>query len=78
MARITCSRCGEAVPQMAKPPLRGKIGQEIHANVCQTCWDEWSRGEVMLINEYRLNLADPEHRKALYDHMREFFNLPRT
>ena len=76
MAEITCSRCGRSVPQMAKPPIRAKIGREIYEHVCQECWDEWSRGEIMLINEYHLNLADPEHRKLLYDYMRQFFNLP--
>jgi Fe-S cluster biosynthesis and repair protein YggX len=75
MAEITCTRCGATAEQMAKAPIRGRIGQEIHANVCEKCWDDWMRGEVMLINEYRLNLADPEHRKVLYEHMRQFFNL---
>jgi Fe-S cluster biosynthesis and repair protein YggX len=73
---ITCSRTGEQVPKMDKPPLRGKIGLEIWEKVGQAAWDEWAQSEVMVINEYRLNLADPEHRKALYGHMREFFNIP--
>ena len=73
---ITCSRTGKVVPQMEKPPMRGKIGQEIWENVSQEAWDEWTRREVMPINEYGLNLADPEDRKVLYENMREFFNLP--
>ena len=78
MAEITCSRCGQTAERLARPPIRGKIGQEIYESVCQACWDEWAAGEVMMINEYRLNLADPEHRKALYDHMREFFKLKKS
>ena len=73
---ITCSKTGKRVPKMDKPPMRGKVGQEVWNNVGQEAWDEWMKMEVMVINEYRLNLADAEHRKALYDHMREFFNLP--
>jgi Fe-S cluster biosynthesis and repair protein YggX len=73
---ITCLRTGKVVAQMEKPPIRGKIGQEIWENAGQEAWDEWARTEVMVINEYRLNLADPEHRQVLYGHMREFFNLP--
>jgi Fe-S cluster biosynthesis and repair protein YggX len=75
MAEINCSRCKKAAPQMDKPPMRGKIGLEIHASACQECWDEWGQGEVMIINEYRLSLADPEHRKVLYGHMRDFFGI---
>jgi Fe-S cluster biosynthesis and repair protein YggX len=75
MANITCTRCSESAPQMEKPPIRGKVGLDIQAAACQECWDEWTSGEVMIINEYRLNLADPEHRKVLYSHMRKFFNM---
>jgi len=77
MSEITCSRCEKVAPKMPKAPLRGKIGLELHNNVCQECWDEWenSRQEVMIINEYRLNLANPDHRKVLYDHMRQFFGI---
>jgi Fe-S cluster biosynthesis and repair protein YggX len=32
----------------------------------------------MLINEYRLNLVDPEARKALERQMRAFLNVPAT
>lgn len=78
MADITCSRCGKTAPQMEKAPLRGKIGMEIHASGCQECWNEWAQGEVMIINEYRLNLADPEHRQVLYDHMRQFFSIDKA
>ena len=75
MAEVTCTRCRQTAEKLEKPPIRGKIGQEIFDNVCKGCWDEWAAGEIMLINEYRLNLADPEHRKMLYQHMHQFFSL---
>jgi len=75
MAEVLCTRCGKSAEKLEKPPLRGKIGQDIYEHVCRSCWEEWSQGEVMLINEYRLNLADPEHRKVLYQNMRQFLNL---
>jgi Fe-S cluster biosynthesis and repair protein YggX len=70
------TRTGEVGKKMEKPPIGGKIGKELHEHVSEESWSEWSTLEIKLINEYRLNLADPEHRKVLYTHMREFFNIP--
>jgi Fe-S cluster biosynthesis and repair protein YggX len=73
--RITCSRCGQASEAMAQPPMPTSLGTEVQQRVCQACWREWLRAQVMLINEYRLNLVDPEARKALEEQMRTFLNL---
>jgi Fe-S cluster biosynthesis and repair protein YggX len=72
---ITCSRCGQATEAMAQPPMPTALGSEVQERVCPACWREWLRAQVMVINEYRLNLIDPEARKALEGQMRTFLNL---
>jgi Fe-S cluster biosynthesis and repair protein YggX len=60
---------------MAQPPMSTALGAEVQKQVCPTCWREWLRAQVMLINEYRLNLIDPDARKALEGQLRTFLNL---
>jgi Fe-S cluster biosynthesis and repair protein YggX len=75
---ITCSRCGAVTEPLPQPPLPTAAGKEVHARVCPACWKEWLGVQVMLINEYRLNLIDPQARTALERQMREFLNLGAT
>ncbi len=73
--RITCSRCGQETEAMTTPPMPTALGAEVQLGVCQACWHEWLRAQVMLINEYRLNLVDPEARRVLEGQLRAFLNL---
>lgn len=72
---IVCSRCGGTVEPLPQPPLPTPVGREVHAKVCPACWKEWLSVQVMLINEYRLNLIDPGARAALEGQMRAFLKL---
>ena len=72
---INCSRCGNAVEPLSHPPLPTALGREIQTRVCPACWKEWLAVQVMLINEYRLNLIDPQARAALEGQLREFLKL---
>ncbi len=73
--RIVCSRCGQTGEAMPQPPMPTALGGEIREKVCPACWREWLGVQVMLINEYRFNLMDPEARKALEAQMRAFLKL---
>lgn len=73
---VTCCRCGATAEAMASPPLPTTTGKEVHERVCAACWQEWLRTQIMLINEYRLNLMDPEARRELEKQMRLFLQLP--
>lgn len=75
-ATVHCARCGRTeAPALARPPLRGPVGEEIRARVCADCWAEWQNAEVMVINELRLNFMDPGSQQILDKHMREFLLL---
>jgi Fe-S cluster biosynthesis and repair protein YggX len=72
---IQCTRCGSTAEPLPQPPLPTPVGREIQARVCPACWKEWLGVQVMLINEYRLNLIDPQARAALETQMRAFLKL---
>jgi Fe-S cluster biosynthesis and repair protein YggX len=74
---ITCVRCGNP----GDPPEAKRVGfprafkDEVLARVCQACWKEWEGMEVKVINEYRLNFMDPQHREMLQKACSEFLQL---
>jgi Fe-S cluster biosynthesis and repair protein YggX len=75
---ITCTRCSreaEAAPAH-RVPFSGPAKERILAGICSACWKEWEGVEVKVINEYRLNFMDPEHRAMLKRTCLEFFGLP--
>lgn len=76
MPVITCSRCGKEKEAVTKTAFyRGEVRDKLIANACQDCWDEWIKMQIMLINEYRLNLMDPATDDFLNKQVLAFFNL---
>ena len=55
--------------------MPGALGATIVQGICAECWEEWTRAEVMVINELRLNFMDPAAQQTLERHMREFLLL---
>ncbi len=50
----------------------GDLGKRIFDNISKQAWAEWQAKQVMLINEKKLNMMDPEHRKFLEEEMVNF------
>ena len=72
---VLCRRCGQTRSQLAKRPFKGELGEKILAHVCASCWQEWLHMGTKVINELRLDFADPRH-AAVYDqHLAEFLSL---
>jgi Fe-S cluster biosynthesis and repair protein YggX len=61
---------------LARVPLPGRHGELVLAHTCAKCWEEWKGVQVKLINEYRLNVMEPDHYAALMGEMQTFLNLP--
>jgi len=72
-----CSRCGKPgeAPPVRRVPFPPAVKQKVLDSVCTACWREWEDMEVKVINEYRLNFIDPEHRAMLQRACLEFLNL---
>jgi Fe-S cluster biosynthesis and repair protein YggX len=62
---VNCIKLGVEAEGLEFPPLPGPLGQKIFAQVSKDAWQQWIRLQTMIINENRLNMADPEHRKYL-------------
>jgi Fe-S cluster biosynthesis and repair protein YggX len=45
---------------------------------CPECWKEWTNYAVMVMNEMRLDMSLPEHRKALRKYEKIFFGLEKS
>ncbi len=75
---IPCTRCGLAGEP--PPPTRvahlGALKDAVLGGICAACWKEWEAVEVKVINEYRLNFMEPEHREMLKQACAEFLKLP--
>jgi Fe-S cluster biosynthesis and repair protein YggX len=48
---------------------------QVLGRVCASCWAEWEEMEVKVINEYRLNFLDPQHREMLQKACADFLQL---
>jgi len=74
MARmVNCVKLGREAEGMDFPPMLGDIGKRLFENVSKEAWQQWIRYQTMLINENRLNLADPQARKYLAEQVQKHF-----
>ncbi|NUO82180.1 oxidative damage protection protein [candidate division KSB1 bacterium] len=74
MARmVKCVKFGKELEGLERPPMPGPLGQRIFENVSKEAWAVWKGQMMMLINEYRLNLADPKASAFLDQQTEAFF-----
>lgn len=71
---VRCQKPGDA-PPAHRIPFAPAVKEKVRASVCASCWKEWEEMEIKVINEYRLNFAEPEHRAMLKKACLEFLNL---
>ena len=70
---VQCVKLGKELPGLKFAPLPNALGQKIFDNVSQEAWSGWLSYQTMLINENRLSLADPQHRKYLAEQINKHF-----
>lgn len=74
MARMVfCVKLGRELQGLDEPPQQDELGQRIFENVSNEAWKMWMSHQIMLINEYRLNLTDPKANEFLDQQMEQFF-----
>jgi Fe-S cluster biosynthesis and repair protein YggX len=79
MSIIQCSRCGKEKEAVEKTAFyQGEVRIKLLAHACRDCWTDWVRMQIMLINEYRLNLQDPKTDEFLNAQVLAFFHLSDT
>lgn len=50
----------------------GELGKRIFNEISKAAWAQWQTKQTMLINENKLSMLDPEHRKILEREMVKF------
>ncbi|MDA8093862.1 MAG: oxidative damage protection protein [Betaproteobacteria bacterium] len=70
---VKCVKLGREAEGLAFPPVPGELGKRIFENVSKEAWATWLRHQTMLINENRLNLADPKARQYLSAQLESYF-----
>ena len=74
MARtIHCIKLGREAEGLDFPPYPGELGKRLYDNVSKEAWAAWLKHQTMLVNENRLNLADPRARKYLMEQTERHF-----
>jgi Fe-S cluster biosynthesis and repair protein YggX len=70
---VKCAKLGEELPGLTFVPIKGELGRRIYEGISEQAWKMWLRHSTMIINEYRLNPAEPEAQAVLRQQMEEFF-----
>ena len=66
---IQCEKLGKEAEGLARLTWTGELGQKIFDHISKEAWQEWLRQQTILINEYKLNPLDAEHKKYLASQM---------
>ena len=69
---IFCEKLKKDATSLSAPPFKGELGEKIFAHISAEAFDLWKKRQVMLINEYRLNLLDPKSKSFLREQMEDF------
>ena len=70
---VNCIKLKKEAEALPFAPWPGELGKRILENVSQEAWQEWLRQQTILINEYKLNPLDKEHKKYLASQMEAYF-----
>ncbi len=68
-----CHRCGEGGREpVGNAPFPNDLGKRIAAGICVSCWEEWKKRQMLLINHYGLDVRDTGAREFLVANLRSF------
>jgi Fe-S cluster biosynthesis and repair protein YggX len=70
--KIFCQKLKKEAEGLTTQPYPGELGQQIFEHISKEAWQMWLKRQVMFINEYRLNLAEPKARELLEKEMRAY------
>lgn len=69
---IYCEKLKHKAAGLSSPPYPGELGQKIFNHISAQAWEMWLNHQTMLINEYRLNLLEPQAKTFLLAEMEKF------
>lgn len=70
--KVHCIKYDKELPGLKRRPYPGPLGERIFNEVSAAAWNDWVEHSKMLINEYRINSADPNAIKLLMEQCEAF------
>lgn len=71
---VFCVKFQRELPGLDEVPFEGHpLGQKVFDNVSKQAWQMWVEHMKMIMNEYRLNLGNPQAQQFLLDQMEQYF-----
>ncbi len=70
---VFCVKFQKEMPGLDEPPFDTELGQKIYDNVSQEAWRMWTEHCKMVLNEFRLNPANPKDQEVIVKHLENFF-----
>lgn len=70
---VQCVKLNKEAEGLDFPPYPGELGEKIYNSVSKEAWQMWLGQQTMLINEYRLSLADTKSQQFLKEELDKFF-----
>jgi Fe-S cluster biosynthesis and repair protein YggX len=70
---VFCVKLNKEAEGLDFPPYPGDLGVKIYESVSKEGWQMWLGQQTMLINEYRLSMADPKSQQFLKTELEKFF-----
>ena len=69
---VKCVKLGKELPGLSEPPFDNELGKRIYENISEDAWRMWVEHLKMVMNEYRLNLADREAQRMVKKYLEDF------
>lgn len=66
MGRV-CTKCRNPIPDSEELDPKAAVYP-----CCNNCWSQWKEYRVMVMNEMRLDMSLPDHRKVIKKHEKIF------
>ncbi len=70
---VFCVKLQREAKGLDFPPYPGPLVARLYKEVSEEAWKQWLTQQTMLINEYRLNMADVSARQYLATQMEAHF-----
>lgn len=70
---VKCFKLDRELPGLKRRPYPGPLGERIFNEISAEAWNEWVEHSKMIINEYRINSADPHSIQMLLEQCEAFF-----
>jgi len=70
---VVCAKLKQELPGLRRKPMGGPMGIRLKKEISAPAWEMWVEHSKMIINEYRLNPADPKAQEMLMKQCEDFF-----